>query len=263
MKCPPIPFTNAEVRREAFLWRLAAAWQEQMTILRNPCALKGGTGLRFQAQLPRPSTDLDFEGDGRIRFRETLTKAATAAAGAQAHRVGPNYLWKGTATVRVLDATAGWLNGTVDYRRTGSRSGMPDRVPLDRCEQVRGIIIYTARELVTRKLQTVIGKRARQKARDIYDAAWIVSERPDLVGPADAKKLQQWVETTPAHRDTLARRLESGTVTQRVSSSQVLEALVAGVRRLQQTARDPASRAAGDAAGPGSGNGESGRYPNS
>lgn len=39
---------------------------------RNPCALKGGTALRFQAGLSRPSTDLDFEGDQRISVGSTI-----------------------------------------------------------------------------------------------------------------------------------------------------------------------------------------------
>ena len=55
ISCPPIPLTAAEMRREAFLWRLAAAFQSLMDEARNPCALKGGTALRFQAGLSRPS----------------------------------------------------------------------------------------------------------------------------------------------------------------------------------------------------------------
>ena len=80
MSCPPIPFTTAEVRREAFLWRLAGAFQALMDEARNPCALKGGTALRFQAGLSRPSTDLDFEGDEPVSVRKTLVRAVAAAA---------------------------------------------------------------------------------------------------------------------------------------------------------------------------------------
>ena len=53
MSCPPIPVTAAEVRREAFLWRLAGAFQALMDEARNPCALMGGTALRFQTGLRR------------------------------------------------------------------------------------------------------------------------------------------------------------------------------------------------------------------
>jgi len=80
ISCPPIPFTAAEVRREAFLWRLAGAFQALMDEARNPCALKGGTALRFQTELSRPSTGLDFEGDRPVSVRKTLVKAMAAAA---------------------------------------------------------------------------------------------------------------------------------------------------------------------------------------
>lgn len=45
----------------------------------NPCALKGGTALRFRMNLPRPSTDLDFEGDNRVRVRQSLKRALQRA----------------------------------------------------------------------------------------------------------------------------------------------------------------------------------------
>ena len=139
----------------------------------------------------------------------------------------------------MLDAKASWIEAALDYRRTGSRPGMPDSIPIERCEQVRGINTYTPRELVTRKLQTVIGERARLKARDIYDAAWIVSERPELVGAADARKLGEWMDRSDgAQQREMERRLQGDRVTRQVSSSRVYEALRAGIRRLRETPRD-------------------------
>ena len=49
LNCPAIPFMKAEVRRDAYLWRLAAAFQALMDEARNPCALKGGTVLAVPA----------------------------------------------------------------------------------------------------------------------------------------------------------------------------------------------------------------------
>ena len=196
----------AEVRRETYLWQLAAAFQAVMDEARNPCALKGGTGLRFQARLTRPSTDLDFEGNGPVSVRKALVKAVAAATPAEPYRIGRDLLWRGTVTITLRDADAGRIRIGVDYMKTGSRSGMPEKVPLDRCERVRGITIYRPRELVSRKLHTIVGERPREKARDIYDAAWIVAEQPALVGKADATKLRQWLDKmTPATRRELAR----------------------------------------------------------
>ena len=151
--------------------------------------------------------------------------------------------------VNVWDAEAGWLETSVDYRRTGTRAGMPDKVPFDRCERVRGINIYTDADLVRRKLVTVVGPRPRQKARDIYDAAWVVSHRPELVLPDDAAKLRQWLDgLIPRAREELQRRLRSEEVTGRVSAAQVWNALEAGVRTLGPA---PPGRGSGGA-GPGS-----------
>ena len=141
VKCPAIPFTNAEVRRETYLWRLAAAFQRLMDEARNPCVLKGGTALRFRTGLSRPSTDLDFEGNGAVSLRKTLVKAVVAATPVRPYRIGWDLLWRGTVTMTIRDAEAGRIRIGVDYRKTGSRSGMPQKVPLDQCERFRGINI--------------------------------------------------------------------------------------------------------------------------
>ena len=210
---------------------------------RNPCALKGGTALRFQTELSRPSTDLDFEGDRRVSVRKTLVKAMAAAAPDGPYRIGRDFLWRGTVAMTVHDAQAGDVRSAVDYRKTGSRSGMPDKVPLERCERVRGINIYTPSELVNRKLHTIVGAQPRQLARDIYDAAWIVSERPDLLQQADAAKLREWIENvTPRRREQLQNRLQQEELTARVSANDIWEALETGIRRLKQGPDDPGDR---------------------
>ena len=243
MNCPAIPFTKGEVQREAYLWRLAAAFQALMDEARNPCALKGGTALRFLTGLSRPSTDLDFEGDRPVSVRKTLVKAVAAATPAEPYRIGRDLLWRGTVTMTLRDAEAGRIRIGVDYRKTGSRSGMPERVPLDRCERVRGINIYRPSELVSRKLHTIVGERPRQKARDIYDAAWIVAEHPDLLGKTDAAKLRHWFEKmTPETREELQGRLRGEELTSRVSTSEVWQALETGIRTLEQRPKDPGDR---------------------
>ena len=240
MICPPIPVTAAEVRREAFLWRLAGAFQALMDEARNPCALKGGTALRFQTGLSRPSTDLDFEGDRPVSVRKALVKAMAAAAPDGPYRIGRDFLWRGTIAMTVHDAQAGDVRSAVDYRKTGSRPGMPAKIPLERCERVRGINIYTPSELVNRKLHTIVGARPRQLARDIYDTAWIVSERPDLLRQADAAKLGEWIENvTPRRREQLQDRLQEEELTARVSAKDIWEALETGIRRLEQRPDEP------------------------
>ena len=239
MRCPTIPFTTAEARREAFLWRLAGAFQTLMDEARNPCALKGGTALRFQTGLSRPSTDLNFEGDEPVSVRKTLVKAVAAAAPQGQYRIGRDFLCRGTVGMTLHDAQAGDVRSAVDYRKTGSRPGMPEKVPLERCDRVRGTNIYTPSELVSRKLHTIVGAQPRQLGRDIYDAAWIVSERPDLLQQAEAAKLRKWIENvTPRRRQQLQNRLQQEELTARVNANDVWEALETGIQKLEQRPDD-------------------------
>ena len=243
MRCPPIPFTASEQRREAFLWRLATAFQEEMDKQQNPCVLKGGTALRFRLQLARPSSDLDFEGERPVSVRKTLLKAVAAIGSTEQCRIGRDILWRGTITMNLRDPEAGWIRSAVDYRRTGSRPGMPDNVPLNQCERLGKINIYRADELISRKLQTLIGERPRQKARDIYDAAWIVSREAGLVRGTDAAKLAQWLKRiTSEKRQQLQQRLQQEELTKRVDKSEVWEALESGVRGLSQNRHEPSAR---------------------
>ena len=120
---------------------------------------------------------------------------------------------------------------------------MPDKVPLERCERVRNINIYIPSELVNRKLHTIVGAQPRELARDIYDAAWIVSKRPDLLQQADAAKLREWIENvTPRRREQLQNRLQQEGLTARDSANDIWQALETGIRRLEQRPDDPGDR---------------------
>ena len=70
--------------------RSCGAWPRRsrcwMDDARNSCALKGGTALPLQAELSRPSIDLDFDGDEPVSVRKTLLKALPAAAPNATHR---------------------------------------------------------------------------------------------------------------------------------------------------------------------------------
>ena len=117
--------------------------------------------------------------------------------------------------------------------------GMPDKVPLERCQRVHEINIYRPSELVSRKLHTMVGTHPRQLARDIYDTAWIVSERPDLLLENDAAKLQEWIKNlTPRRRKQLQNRLQHEELTARVDANDVWQALETGIRTLQERPND-------------------------
>ena len=83
--------------------------------------------------------------------------------------------------------------------------------------RIDGIAIYHDAGLAHRKLGTIIGPgRTRQRARDIYDAGWLVNVKPDLINPTDRKLLKEWARSlTGEHTAELKTRLEDDGVTRR------------------------------------------------
>ena len=191
----------------------------------NPCALKGGTALRLKMGLTRWSDDLDFEGDKRIAVRKSVTQGLTDGLPDTRWQAGRIVL-RGTVKLWTWDPANGWTRTTLDYRRTGTRAGMPDRVPVEDTERVDGIAIYTDAVLVRRKLATIIGEKPREAARDVYDAGWIITQHPELLDGLMRTKLRAWLGTIDDRRTRrLRRRLERDKRTRRVSAAEVLALL--------------------------------------
>lgn len=231
---PEIHSTALEARRHEMLKTLGRAFQSEMDKQGNPCALKGGTALRFQIGLPRPSTDLDFEGDKRINVRRAIVGATAAAFVDTRYRIGINWLFRGAVEVRIWDQKEKeWLPTKIDYRRTGTMPTMPAKVPLDKCERLHGMNIYNDTELVRRKLPTVIGLNPRRKARDIYDAGWLVTTHPALISVEDSTKLKAWIENmSPERQRRLMNRLDNDRIIGRVNADTIWERLESGIRAL-------------------------------
>ena len=243
---PRIPFTPNETKREEHLKTLGRAFQKLMESIGNNTALKGGTGLRFQIGLPRPSTDLDFEGDERINVRRAVKKALKLAFGERAYKIGWNWLKRGGVEIRPTQAGRRGDASKIDYQKMGSFPDMPLKVPMGKTERRDGINIYNEKELVHKKLGTMIGPgRTRQRARDIYDTGWLVNEKPELINQGDRQLLKEWMEQlTPADTDNMKDKLRRNRLTARVDAETVVSMLKKGIERLQvePATRDPRSR---------------------
>ena len=125
---------------------------------RNNTALKGGTALRFKLGLPRPSTDLDFEGDDAINVRKAVIKAVDLAFKKGEYKVGLNWLGRGTVQIRAMQRRTEPDDTKIDYRRMGTFPDMPPpKVPMNETERLQGINIYNDEALVHRKLGTMVG----------------------------------------------------------------------------------------------------------
>ena len=140
---PEIPFKPHEVEREKRLKALGRKFQELMDEQGNDTALKGGTALRFKLGLPRPSTDLDFEGNESIRVRKTVKKAVALAFPDGGYKVGWN--WKaliGTVAIHDTPRRDSPATTQIDYRRMGTYPDMPPKVPMHETRRIDGIAIY-------------------------------------------------------------------------------------------------------------------------
>ena len=234
MGYPKIPMTSGEEERERSMKKLGAGLQAEFNGTGNNAALKGGTGLRFEIGLPRPSTDLDFEGDDKIRVRRLVKKVLKEAFPGKRTRVGPNWGRRGTVKIAIEnEAGTGWIKMKVDYRQAGSMPGMPDKVPTAKCEVTHGICIYRGGELAHRKLNTITGEKPRMKARDIYDAGWLAAERPDLIDSEDRRKLKDWLNGLPdSSKNALKTLMRREPVIGRADVDEVWKQLENGIRRL-------------------------------
>ena len=108
---PSIPFNKDDRIREETLQKVGRAFQAEMDAQGNPCALKGGTALRFSLGLPRPSTDLDFEGDNRVEMKKSLKRALRNALPGEKYQIGLDWGKLGTITLR----RAGWSKRDKPY----------------------------------------------------------------------------------------------------------------------------------------------------
>ena len=231
---PEIPFEPHETEREQRLKVLGQKFQQLMNDAGNDTALKGGTALRFKLGLPRPSTDLDFEGNDAIKVRKTVKNAVSLAFPKGEYKVGWDWFRRGTVTIRDTTQTLNPRSTKIDYRRMGTYPDMPPKVPMHKTEQMDGITVYNDAGLVHRKLGTMVGPgRARQKARDIYDTGWLVNERPELINNKDRKLLREWADSlTPDQTAILKERLRDDGVTRRVNADTVFSMLKSGIKRL-------------------------------
>lgn len=202
----------------------------------NPCALKGGTALRFALGLPRPSTDLDFEGDNRVKVKKSVKRALRKGLREEKFKVGIDWGKLGTIKLR----RSGWSRRgrpelKIDYRLTGTFTGMPAKTPLEKTEVRDGIRMYKREELVRRKLQTIIGDSPRVLPRDVYDAGWLATTHPELIARNDAYKLKEWVQRTieTGEVEDIKADLKEDPVTGRVNADTVWERVQEGISRLE------------------------------
>ena len=233
MPYPEILFSEAERFREQELLEIGKAFAKEMENRGNTYALKGGTALRFLLKMPRPSRDLDFEGEQQIWVRRHVKRALRAAFPNTRYSVSYDFMRTGEIAIEPPKnhGSAGLRLG-IDYRDSRFED-IPKRIPVEECTRYNGIIIYKPAELVHRKLQTMVGRKARCKPRDLYDAGWIATTHPELISEEDARKLKNWITSrTPRQIQDLKTGLAEDPITRNADTTDLWECVVRGISRL-------------------------------
>ena len=116
----------------------------------------------------------------------------------------------------------------------GTFAGMPARIPLEETELRDGVRRYKPKELVARKLQTIIGVSPRVLPRDVYDTGWIATMHPELITRTDAQKLKDWLQGTIERGavDDIKAKLKKDAVTRRVDADTVWNKVEEGISKL-------------------------------
>ena len=190
-----IGVTEEEQRRLEFLQALA----EQITEVTNTSQeeerrwiLKGGTALIFALGLERPSMDLDYEGEkGQVRGQiKRAAKKVEKTTDWKKMKVGVDWRFRGTMGIEAESGEGTRIRTWIDHRAPGFRN-IPIQLPYESTVVHNGVLMYEPETLAQRKLQTIIGKDARWKPRDVYDAAWLTVNRPELLSRGTVREIEE------------------------------------------------------------------------
>ena len=149
----------------------------------TPLVVKGGTGLALAYGLPRPSTDLDLTSFGRPdkeRILRVAVEALSRVGGREFTRADVKQ--RGHGYIRLQ-----WEDGQASgVRRRETKIDVSSEDSLARpknTEVLNGFRTFSMRTLAQTKLNTLIGTQPRDRARDLYDAAWIMENHMEAVAP--------------------------------------------------------------------------------
>ena len=183
-----------------------------------PLAVKGGTGMVIGLGLTRPSTDLDIDVSKR-----SLTPAALSVAVREIADSLPGFAVErcdvkqhGRGYIRLWikrKGRDGRFQSKIDMQVCDGRQAHPRGVarPNGICPEsvdwVQGAPIYREDVLIAKKLNTLVGENARQQARDLYDAAWILCNHPQSVSHESLHRLDAYINNLSSSEEAQWERL--------------------------------------------------------
>ena len=183
--------------RLSVLLRVARAISETLHETRTPHALMGGTALVLAHGLPRPTTDLDFRIEVHD-FGTRLTERAFTKTPGLSYREPTQDQWhKGIEGIVVREEASGReTNIGIDLVSHSLGPDDPQRIDPAMVERVDGIDTFVLSHLARCKAYALVGEHPRQQPRDLLDLAWLMSNHPQAVPPAQRAQLWKWTVHT-------------------------------------------------------------------
>lgn len=162
----------------------------------TPYVLKGGTALLLTRGLDRHSTDLDFDSPKALNLENRIREGVEAAGG----RITSLTLAKDTDTVQRFKVNYDHSDAsdTTNLKIETSFRNPPDAADI---EVVEGIKTYRVESLIDQKLEAA---ENRDKARDLYDLAWLVKNHGSQFSDRQLERLDEYSKDI----DSLAARME-------------------------------------------------------
>ena len=213
----PIAPTADERARMDALHSVAKALTVDPRFRAHPLVVKGGTGLALAYGLPRPSTDLDLTCFGRVDKARVLEAAVTALSETRRRKfLRTDIKQRGHGYLRLHweDETAAGarrIETKIDVN-TGDPLAVPDNWGMH-----NGFRVFSLRTLAWTKLNTLVEEDGvRERARDLYDAAWLMETHMDCVSARQRvalwevvrglvlERCEQWTLLFERVEDTLA-----------------------------------------------------------
>ena len=177
-----------------------------------PLAVKGGTGMVMGLGLTRPSTDLDIDVSKRSLTSTVLSDAVREIASGlpgmtvercdvKQHGRGYVRLWlrrEGLDERLETKVDMQVCDGGQAHPHSEAR---PNGIDPDSVDWSSGGPIYKKEVLIAKKLNTLVGDRTRQQARDLYDAAWILCNHPECVAGESLRRLDAYANNLSSREE--------------------------------------------------------------
>ena len=181
--------------------------------------LRGGTAAKIGHGLTRPSRDIDADVIGPADVWAILREGAHRAGLTALAKPDRRRTQKGQLVLS--DPRTGTASVEVDVRtiREPKWAGAIESMTI--VERRHGILMYNAHELIRQKIEMATEPGRRRRAKDRYDIAWWLRNRPECVAPEQRVALdralrgtselkEKWDETHP--KDRIMQRINSATV---------------------------------------------------